>query len=112
MSTPPKHHKLISSLLLICSLLSLILFIQIKYFPAPPGMDGQALTAALNSGQTAYELFTRGAFQRSHFSDLWHSVTPAMLIFTAALAAWNLSLCRSQTDRWCLTRQSTRPLQT
>jgi hypothetical protein len=99
MNTTPKHHKWISSLLLICSLLSLMLFIQLKCFPTPPGSDGRALTAALNSGQSLYEMFAKGALQNSQFSDLGRCFVPAILVLTAALAAWNFSLCRRQADR-------------
>jgi len=90
--TTLKHHKWISGLLLISSVVSLLLFLQPRYFPTPPGMDGQALTAALRSGHSMYELFAGGAMQRSHFSDLSRSLVPAILVLTVALALWNFRL--------------------
>ena len=95
--TTLKHHKWISGLLLICSVVSLLLFLQMRYFPTPPGIDGQALTAAFSSGHSMYELFTRGVMQRSHFSDLSQSLVPAILVLTVALALWNFGLWRRQT---------------
>jgi hypothetical protein len=63
----------------------------------PPGIDGQALTAALSSGHSMYELFARGAMQRSHLSDLSRSLVPAILVLTVALALWTFGLWRRQT---------------
>lgn len=90
MSTAPRH-KLVGGLLLICSLLSLLLFLQARYFAPQPGIDGQALAAAFMQGR-----FTGGAMVHSH---LWHVgaiIVPGMLLLTAGLAAWNFRLCRRQ----------------
>jgi hypothetical protein len=97
MNTCPKHQRWISGLLLVSSVVSLLLFLQPRYFPTPPDMDGQALTAALSSGHSMYELFARGAMQRSHLSDLSRSLVPAILVLTVALALWTFGLWRRQT---------------
>ena len=98
MNTAPKHHKLIGGLLLACSITSLLIFVECRYFAPPPGINGQALAAAFSSQSVSlYERFTGGAIVRSH---LWHfasALVPAMLVLTAALAVWNFRLCRRQT---------------
>jgi hypothetical protein len=97
MITAPKHQRLIGGLLLICSLISLLMFLEWRYFAAPPGIDGQALAEAFSTQSAQmYERFTGGALARSH---LWHfsgAFVPAMLVLTAALAVWNFRLCRRQ----------------
>jgi hypothetical protein len=80
---------LISGLLLVCSVGSLLLFLQSRYLPTPPGIDGQALAM--------YERFTGGVVERSHYWHFSRSFVPAILVLTAALAVWNFRLCRRET---------------
>ena len=100
MNTSLKHRQLISGLLLVCSVVSLLLFFQLRYLPTPPGINGQALAAYFSGGHTTalqmYELFTGGVLERYPF---WHfsSLVPAILVLTAGLAVWNYRLCRRQT---------------
>ena len=88
MSTSPKHRKLISSLLLVCSVGSLLLFLQSRYLPTPPGFEGQALAM--------YERFTGGVVERSDFWHFSRNFVPAILVVTAALAVWNYRLFRRE----------------
>jgi hypothetical protein len=99
MSISPKHHTLISGLLLICSVVSLLLFLQLRYYPGPPGINGQALEAAFSSGSSSlqmYERFTGGTLARSQFWLFSRSFVPAVLVLTIALAVWNFRICRRQ----------------
>ena len=99
MSISPKHHTLISGLLLICSVVSLLLFLQLRYYPAPPGISGQALAAAFSSGSSPlqmYERYTGGTLTHSHFWQFSRSFVPAVLVLTVALAVWNFRMCRRQ----------------
>ena len=98
MSISPKHHTLISGLLLICSVASLLLFLQWRYYPAPPGINGQALAAAFSGSSSLqiYERFTGGTLVRSHFWQFSRSFVPAVLVLTVALAVWNFRICRRQ----------------
>jgi hypothetical protein len=88
MNTSPKHRQLISGLLLVCSVVSLLLYLQLKFLATPPGIGGQ-------SAIQMYERFTGGVLERWPF---WHfgSLVPAILVLTAALAIWNYRLCRRQ----------------
>jgi hypothetical protein len=88
MNTSPKHRQLISRLLLVCSVVSLLLYLQMKYWATPPGVGGQ-------SAIQIYERLTGGVLEGWSF---WHfgSLVPAILVLTAALAAWNFRLCRRQ----------------
>jgi hypothetical protein len=88
MNTSPKHRQLISGLLLACSVVSLLLYLRMKYWAPPPGIGGQ-------SALQMYERFTGGVLEGAPF---WHfgSLVPAILVLTAALAAWNFRQCRRQ----------------
>ena len=88
MNTSPKHRKLISGLLLGCSVVSLLLYLLSAYLPTPPGINGQVLAM--------YERFTGGVAEHSHFWYCSRSIVPAVLVLTAALAVWNFRICRRQ----------------
>jgi hypothetical protein len=100
MSTP-KHHKWISGLLLICSVVSLLLFLQSKCFLRPPGIDGQALAAAFTSERSSlelYSLFTGSAIAHSQFSIVSGLLAPTILLLTSILALWNFGLWKRQSE--------------
>ena len=82
MNTSPKHRKLISSLLLVCSVVSLLLFFQVRYLPTP--------------SLQMYEQFSGGTLERYPLWLFSGSLVRVVLILTAALAVWNFRLCRRQ----------------
>jgi hypothetical protein len=87
MNTSHKHRRLIGGLLLICSVGSLLLYLQARYLP-PPSANDQVLAM--------YERFTGGVAERTYFWHFSRSFVPAVLALTAALAVWNFRLSRRQ----------------
>jgi hypothetical protein len=82
MNTSPKHRRLVSGLLLACSVVSLLLFFQLRYLPTP--------------SLQMYEQFTGGTLRPYPFWLFTGSLVRGVLILTAALAVWNFRMCRRQ----------------
>jgi hypothetical protein len=92
MNTSYHHRKFISGLLLFCSIVSLLFYLQLRYLPTPFDFDHRGVGASLSDRQSViqmYEMFTAGRLEHHPFMHFGGSFVPAILVLTAGLAVWN-----------------------